>query len=109
MRNLQQPVGTVLMSPSVDSLPLMSEHLPTFLWNVRRPRWPSGKVPALEPEGSKPDSTEDLSCTLNQTQGVKRPPAGVVRKFGEGCQLRCRLYTVIQNYEVRPKIALMLL
>ncbi|GBM36137.1 hypothetical protein AVEN_148855-1 [Araneus ventricosus] len=46
----------------VDSLPLMSECLPTFPRNVRRPRWPSGKVSALGPEGSKPDSIEDLSC-----------------------------------------------
>ncbi|GBM67316.1 hypothetical protein AVEN_55053-1, partial [Araneus ventricosus] len=33
-------------------------------------------------------STEDLSCvgplcTLNHTQGVQRPPTGVVWKFGE--------------------------
>ncbi|GBM47127.1 hypothetical protein AVEN_53665-1 [Araneus ventricosus] len=28
----------------------------------KRPRWPNGKVSALEPEGSKHDSTEDPLC-----------------------------------------------
>ncbi|GBO45686.1 hypothetical protein AVEN_81945-1 [Araneus ventricosus] len=34
---------------------------------------------------------------------AKRPPVGVRRKFGEGCQLRCRPrhLTAVQNYEVR--------
>ncbi|GBN23833.1 hypothetical protein AVEN_267270-1 [Araneus ventricosus] len=39
--------------------------------------------------GSKADSTEDPSCmrsccTLNHTKLAKRPPAGVVWKFGQG-------------------------
>ncbi|GBM65210.1 hypothetical protein AVEN_82384-1 [Araneus ventricosus] len=39
--------------------------------------------------GSKPDSTEDLLCmwtcyALNHTYWFKRPPVGVVQKFGEG-------------------------
>ncbi|GBM29059.1 hypothetical protein AVEN_209566-1 [Araneus ventricosus] len=46
------------------------------LWGLRVP-------------GSKPDSTEDppcmwACCTPNHTWGTKRPPAGVMRKFGEG-------------------------
>ncbi|GBO23477.1 hypothetical protein AVEN_150936-1 [Araneus ventricosus] len=38
---------------------------------------------------------------------AKRPPVCVVRKFGEGC--RPRHLTMVQNYEVRPKITLVLL
>ncbi|GBN72886.1 hypothetical protein AVEN_115687-1 [Araneus ventricosus] len=39
--------------------------------------------------GSEPDLTENplciwAWCTLNLTSSVKRPPTGVVRKFGEG-------------------------
>ncbi|GBO11055.1 hypothetical protein AVEN_118038-1 [Araneus ventricosus] len=34
MRDLQQPVGTVLRSPSADSLPFISEHLQIFPRNV---------------------------------------------------------------------------
>ncbi|GBL74466.1 hypothetical protein AVEN_166368-1, partial [Araneus ventricosus] len=38
---------------------------------------------------SKPDSTKDspciwAGCTLNHTQEAKRPPVGVMLKFGEG-------------------------
>ncbi|GBL77041.1 hypothetical protein AVEN_12692-1 [Araneus ventricosus] len=66
--------------------------------------------------GSIPDSNENppcmwVWCTLNLTSWAKSPPAAVVRRFGEGCQLRCRPLdlTKVQNYEVRPKIALVLL
>ncbi|GBM30999.1 hypothetical protein AVEN_69238-1 [Araneus ventricosus] len=56
---------------------------------VRSRLW-DRSVPSL-----KPGSTEDLSCMwacclLNHMQGAKRLIAGVVRKFGEGCHLRCR-------------------
>ncbi|GBL96924.1 hypothetical protein AVEN_182508-1 [Araneus ventricosus] len=34
-QNLQQSVRSVLRSPSVDSLPLIPEHLPTSLLNVQ--------------------------------------------------------------------------
>ncbi|GBM88610.1 hypothetical protein AVEN_174344-1, partial [Araneus ventricosus] len=51
--------------------------------------WPSGKVAA---SGIKPNSPEDPPCmwvwrTLNRTSWVNRPFAGVVRKFGDGCQM----------------------
>ncbi|GBM18522.1 hypothetical protein AVEN_252299-1 [Araneus ventricosus] len=59
---------------------------------------------------SKPDTTKDplrmWAChTLNHAQGVKRPPVGMVWKFGEGFRLRCRPphLTAVQNYKVRPK------
>ncbi|GBN12723.1 hypothetical protein AVEN_172014-1 [Araneus ventricosus] len=52
--------------------------------------WPGGKLAASGPSGFKPepDSTEvppymRLAVQLSHTQS-KRPPAGVVRKFGEG-------------------------
>ncbi|GBL88461.1 hypothetical protein AVEN_159060-1 [Araneus ventricosus] len=52
-------------------------------------RWLSGKVLALRPQVSKPDSTEDPPCMraplhAKSYVGDKRPPAGVVWKFGEG-------------------------
>ncbi|GBM50727.1 hypothetical protein AVEN_111032-1 [Araneus ventricosus] len=39
--------------------------------------------------------------------GVKCPPAGVVRKFGEGVQPQVFPHnqTMVQNYEIRPKMA----
>ncbi|GBO18597.1 hypothetical protein AVEN_112930-1 [Araneus ventricosus] len=42
-------------------------------------------------------------------RSTKRPPANVVGKYGERRWLRLLLrhLTTIQNYEVRPKIALM--
>ncbi|GBM90573.1 hypothetical protein AVEN_153978-1 [Araneus ventricosus] len=84
-----------------------------------RPRWPSGEISALGPEGSRFETrfhrrstVYGACCTLNHNVVAKCPPVGVVWKFGEGvCQLRCHPYhmTVVQNYEVRPKIALVLL
>ncbi|GBM12961.1 hypothetical protein AVEN_164012-1 [Araneus ventricosus] len=43
--------------------------------------------------------------------GAKCPPLGVMRKFGEGVPAHVSSYnlTELQNYEVRPKIALVLL
>ncbi|GBO20905.1 hypothetical protein AVEN_193696-1 [Araneus ventricosus] len=65
--------------------------------------------------GSKPLSTEDPSCTwvrctlfkLGGQNGLPLVLYGVKRE----CQLRCRPrhLTVVQNYEVRPKIALVFL
>ncbi|GBM66513.1 hypothetical protein AVEN_252276-1 [Araneus ventricosus] len=56
-----------------------------------RPWWPSGKLSASEPEGSRFEtqfhcrSVMYWACgTLNHRSRVKRPPVGVVRKFGEG-------------------------
>ncbi|GBM42452.1 hypothetical protein AVEN_139887-1 [Araneus ventricosus] len=51
-----------------------------------------------------------ICCMLHHMHWVKRPPIGVAWKFGEGCELRCRPrhLTVVQNYEVREKIALVL-
>ncbi|GBL78350.1 hypothetical protein AVEN_42876-1 [Araneus ventricosus] len=65
--------------------------------------------------GSKPDSMK-----INRAWGpshakpylvTKCPPAGVVQSLEKGCQLRCsrRHLTVVQNYEVGPEIALLLL
>ncbi|GBN59580.1 hypothetical protein AVEN_73458-1 [Araneus ventricosus] len=86
--------------------------IPTAQRSPSKPRWPSGKVSILEPDlpGSKSDSTEDPSsiwawCMLNLISCVKCPPFGVVRKFREGCPLRCgpgHLHTA-QNDEVRPE------
>ncbi|GBM18536.1 hypothetical protein AVEN_252309-1 [Araneus ventricosus] len=66
--------------------------------------------------GSKPDSTEDPPCiwdwrTLNLMLWVKRPPIGVVLKFGESCQLGCCSHhmTTVYKYEVSPKLALQFL
>ncbi|GBN71811.1 hypothetical protein AVEN_243870-1 [Araneus ventricosus] len=66
--------------------------------------------------GTKSDSTEDTACMwarckLKLMSWVKRPPSGVVRKFGEGVHFmsRPRHLTAVQNDEVRPQIALVLL
>ncbi|GBL96376.1 hypothetical protein AVEN_43698-1 [Araneus ventricosus] len=65
--------------------------------------------------GSKSDSSEDppLMGSLHGKLYVvaKCRPVGVVRKFGEGCQLRCRPrhLTEFENYKVSPKIALVFL
>ncbi|GBO09099.1 hypothetical protein AVEN_240814-1 [Araneus ventricosus] len=82
-----------------------------------RPRWPSARVSALGPGDSKfpkSDSTEDPLCMRPVARGyivAKCPPVGVAWKFGEGCRLgsRPRRLTAVQNYEVHPKIALVLL
>ncbi|GBM13466.1 hypothetical protein AVEN_40406-1 [Araneus ventricosus] len=65
---------------------------------------------------SEPDSSEDppcvrAACTLNSTSWAKRPLGGEVRKFGYGAPAQvspCHL-TAAQNYDVRPKIGLLLL
>ncbi|GBN89572.1 hypothetical protein AVEN_185757-1 [Araneus ventricosus] len=56
--------------------------------------------------GSKPDSTEDLPfmwawSTQTLTSWAKRPPADVVRKFGEGMPSQAPFSTSVQ--EVRRK------
>ncbi|GBN42920.1 hypothetical protein AVEN_138896-2 [Araneus ventricosus] len=73
-------------------------------------------VSASGPKGSKLGLRSTvyvgLMHALSRTEWVKRPPAGVVRKFGgRECQLRCypRPLTTVENYEVSPKIALVLL
>ncbi|GBL96912.1 hypothetical protein AVEN_182501-1 [Araneus ventricosus] len=78
-------------------------------------RWHSGKVSALglRVPDSKSSYTKDPPCMLQVKSYLvaKRPPVGVVWKFGEeGCQLRCRPrhLTAVRNYEVCPKIALVL-
>ncbi|GBL97333.1 hypothetical protein AVEN_170458-1 [Araneus ventricosus] len=48
-------------------------------------------------------------CRPNYAQRAKRLPVGLVRKYGGVCQLRCHHLTAVQNCEVRPKIALVLL
>ncbi|GBL94220.1 hypothetical protein AVEN_163535-2-1, partial [Araneus ventricosus] len=81
------------------------------------PRWPGGKISALGPEGYKFETRFHLRTAVQaglvhvKSVGAKSPSTGVVRKFGEGCQLWCPLHhlTAVQNDEVRPKIALVLL
>ncbi|GBM28137.1 hypothetical protein AVEN_224194-1 [Araneus ventricosus] len=66
--------------------------------------------------GSRPDSTEDPPCMGPAARYIIRSGqtssrwCGVEVRRG-GCQLRCRPrhLTEVQNYEVRPKIALVLL
>ncbi|GBN67076.1 hypothetical protein AVEN_98330-1 [Araneus ventricosus] len=60
------------------------------LYAFRRPQWPSSKVSTSDLEGFQvrnPSSLKIrrvLGCyTLNHTQGDKRPPAGVVWRFGD--------------------------
>ncbi|GBM06167.1 hypothetical protein AVEN_99512-1 [Araneus ventricosus] len=76
-----------------------------------RPRLRSRRVP-----GCKPDSTEDPPVwgllQVKSCAEVKHPPVGVMSKLGKcGAKLRCRPrhLTAVQNYEVRSKIALVLL
>ncbi|GBN99667.1 hypothetical protein AVEN_10106-1 [Araneus ventricosus] len=65
--------------------------------------------------GSKPYSTEETPCkrawcTLNQSEPSVLPLVWL-ETLEKGCQLRCSLrhLTAVQNFEVRPKIALVLL
>ncbi|GBN29884.1 hypothetical protein AVEN_178989-1 [Araneus ventricosus] len=78
---------------------------------VGRARLRGRRVP-----GSKPDSTEDPPCIGPVEREIIRRGPNVLPLvwFGSlerGCQLRCRPrhLTEIQNDEVRPKIALVLL
>ncbi|GBL80362.1 hypothetical protein AVEN_92272-1 [Araneus ventricosus] len=67
--------------------------------------------------GSKPDSTEEppykrVWCTSSSSGPTGKCPAdGMARMFGEGYQLRCRPrhQSAVENYEVRPKMVLVLL
>ncbi|GBL81108.1 hypothetical protein AVEN_83173-1 [Araneus ventricosus] len=69
------------------------------------------RVPESKPGSTKDPTSMWACCMLNHTQGSKRPPAGVVRKSGERVQIRCRPHhlTAVQNYEVHPKTARVLL
>ncbi|GBM69977.1 hypothetical protein AVEN_207361-1 [Araneus ventricosus] len=74
---------------------------------VVRPRLWGQRAP-----GSKPAYTEDPLCMgllhVKSYVEAKRLPVGVAWKLEEGCQRRCRPLTMVQNYEVRPNIALVL-
>ncbi|GBN55482.1 hypothetical protein AVEN_139556-1 [Araneus ventricosus] len=64
--------------------------------------------------GSKPDSIEDLPCMIllhaKSYVVANRPPVGAAWKLGGGgVRCRSRHLTVAQHYEVRPKVALVLL
>ncbi|GBM26288.1 hypothetical protein AVEN_66526-1 [Araneus ventricosus] len=66
--------------------------------------------------GSRPHSTEDPPCMGSVARQIVRSGQTSSRWCGVeawrgGCQTRCRprQLTVVQNYEVRPKIALVLL
>ncbi|GBM20526.1 Uncharacterized protein ZK1073.1 [Araneus ventricosus] len=81
-------------SSNVKNFILLSSYsinYPHILCQKRRPRWPSGKVSAQGLEGSKFETrlhcrsvVYGACCTPNHTQRAKSPPAGAVRKFGEG-------------------------
>ncbi|GBM11345.1 hypothetical protein AVEN_13575-1 [Araneus ventricosus] len=76
-------------------------------------RWPSGKIWALGVEGFQVRNPIPLKirrvCDLFNFKSyirLKRPPVGVVRKFGEeGSQIRCRPLRLpaAQNYKA-PKL-----
>ncbi|GBM86492.1 hypothetical protein AVEN_241134-1 [Araneus ventricosus] len=86
-----------------------------------RLRWPSGKMSISELKGSEPDSIDADPPILDKIHRVlgllnpksyvrvKHPPSGVVRNLERGCQLSPRHLISVQNYEVRPKLALLLL
>ncbi|GBM26672.1 hypothetical protein AVEN_241328-1 [Araneus ventricosus] len=58
---------------------------PTF-WTVVT-KWPGPRLRDQWVPDSNPDFTKELTCiwvcSLNHTQGAKRPSAGVLRKLGE--------------------------
>ncbi|GBN54118.1 hypothetical protein AVEN_78824-1 [Araneus ventricosus] len=65
---------------------------------------------------SKPDSTEDLSCIWSVPRYVIRRRSSILPlvwcgSLERGCQPRCRPrhLTAVQNYDIRRKIALVLL
>ncbi|GBL87641.1 hypothetical protein AVEN_165239-1 [Araneus ventricosus] len=78
------------------------------------PQWPNGKVSTGELQARNPIPQKICRVWgLLHVKSVvtKRPPTGVVGSLERGCQLRCRSrhLTAVQNDEVRPKIALVLL
>ncbi|GBM83336.1 hypothetical protein AVEN_101099-1 [Araneus ventricosus] len=83
-----------------------------------RPRRPSGKVSALGPEGSM--VRNPIPLKIRRVWGLlhaksyavaKRPPVGVVRKFGDGVRAHVLSSSSDRGSKlrVRPKIALVLL
>ncbi|GBO12976.1 hypothetical protein AVEN_171124-1, partial [Araneus ventricosus] len=77
----------------------------------RRPRWPSGKVSALGPEGSRFETRFAVygsCCTLNPMQWPNVPSLVRRGSLERGCQLRRRRrprrLTEVPNYEGRPKM-----
>ncbi|GBM14197.1 hypothetical protein AVEN_61010-1 [Araneus ventricosus] len=90
-----------------------------ILHKKRGPRWPSDTVSALRPEGLRfenpiPMKTRHV-CEPVASQivakGAKRLPPERCGILKRGCQLRCHPshLTAFQNYDVRPKIAILLL
>ncbi|GBL78362.1 hypothetical protein AVEN_42883-1 [Araneus ventricosus] len=99
-----------------------------------RPRLLNQRVSGPKPDSTEDPSCKRACCALNLTLWVKRPPAGVVSithvhrlihrvlspqgwmglvwcgSLERECQLKCRSrrLTVVQNYKVRSKIALVL-
>ncbi|GBM44813.1 hypothetical protein AVEN_139643-1 [Araneus ventricosus] len=98
---------------------LMSTYMSTSTYPVvcLGPRWLGGKVltSGRRVQGSKPDSAQERPCkrawcTLNPSGPNVIPLVwcgSLERRFQISC-LPCHL-TVVQNYEVRTKITLMLL
>ncbi|GBM16469.1 hypothetical protein AVEN_94954-1 [Araneus ventricosus] len=88
----------------------LSSKIIRYIYNniLKGPRWPSGKVSALEPEGSRPDSTEDPPCMGPIARQIIRSGQTPSRWCGVeawrgGRQPRCRPrhLTEVQNYEVQ--------
>ncbi|GBN10312.1 hypothetical protein AVEN_191447-1 [Araneus ventricosus] len=91
---------------------------PEEFFNFLGPRWPSGKVSALGPEGSRFETrfhrrsaVYGARCTLNSYAVAKHPPLVRRGSLERGRQLRGRPRhrAAAQNCEVRPKVALVLL
>ncbi|GBM03066.1 hypothetical protein AVEN_14572-1 [Araneus ventricosus] len=81
-----------------------------YFMNSLGTRWPSGRsrFRILRVPGSKPDSTEDPSCLwawcMLILTWVKFPSDSVEPKFGE--EGATSSSDRVQNYEIRPKLAL---
>ncbi|GBL85830.1 hypothetical protein AVEN_63163-1 [Araneus ventricosus] len=58
--------------------------LQAFCFSKKRPQWPSGRISALGPEGSRLETRRVWGLLQDKSYVVaKRPPAGVAWKFGE--------------------------
>ncbi|GBM87223.1 hypothetical protein AVEN_129738-1 [Araneus ventricosus] len=79
----------------------------------RGPRWPSGKASASgrrDPD-SKPDCTEDppcmwACCTLNNSEVAKRPPACMLRRFGEMVPAQVSSSSSDNGSKLRTKVSI---
>ncbi|GBN55075.1 hypothetical protein AVEN_55420-1 [Araneus ventricosus] len=104
---------------------IISDHLLVVLYNSTNPtskallpRWPSGKTAAPGPQGfwletrfHRRSAVYGACGTPNHPQCPNVLPLVWRRSLERGCHVRCRPHhlTMVQNGEVRPKIALVLL